>query len=88
MTAQTRAEWETRLVAEAAYFTVSSPMAHARPRGTRMAWLVTPHATLREASEERHRRGRSLIYAVDASGASAPLSEADVPRYLAMRGET
>lgn len=83
-----RREWEDVLVLRAAYFTCSVPSTDPRPRGQRMQWMVSNYPTLRDASDAVLRCGpRALVYAVSASGDSAPLARADWDRYLRMRGE-
>lgn len=86
---ETRADWEQSLALSAVLFTVSTPVRGRRERGQRMSWTVTEHPTLSTAVTEAARplRVPSLIYAVDASGASAPLSPGEIARYLALRGE-
>lgn len=87
--ATNRREWEDALVQRAVHFTCSVPCTAPRPRGQRMQWLVTEHPRLLFAVRHAVSEGdRALVYAVDATGASAPLSRADWPRYLALRGES
>jgi hypothetical protein len=83
----TRAEWEAKLVAEATYFTCSIPMTGHRQRGERLQWNVANHPTLLAAVQAASVNPRALVYAVNAKGDSCPLSRADWPRYLQLRGE-